>query len=109
MAVSIQDFPEKISHYHYQGDIIAFDNKFILLRKNLQLMPQYYNHISIYFLTVFLSRKEVLKVILEIRNLINKAKTVSGSDLLTHLDQSYLATYKATIWPKVKENRKNFG
>lgn len=104
---STQHFIEKISHFHYQGDIIAFDNKFILLRKNLQVMPQYYNHISIYFLTDFLSRKEVLKVLLEIRNLIDQAKTVSGSYLLTHLDQSYLAIYKATIWPKVKENRKN--
>lgn len=103
---STQDFIKKISHFHYQGDMIAFNEKFFFFLKNLRASPQEYNFFSLYFLTDFFSRKEVLKVLLEIRHLIDQAKTVSGSDLLTHLDQSYLATYKETIWPKVKENRK---
>lgn len=104
---STQNFIEKISHFHYQGDMIALNNKFTLLRKNLQVLPQYYNFISIYLLTDFLSRKEVLQVLLEVRNLIDQNKTVDGTHLRNYLDKSYIANYKTTIWPKVKENRKN--
>lgn len=101
------DFLSKIGHFHYQGDIIAYNHSFNRLIRSLQVSPQYYNAISIYFLTDFFSRKEVLPILLAIKDLIDQSKTVYAIELNNFLDQSYIGTYKTTTWPKVKDDRQN--
>lgn len=101
-----EHFPAKIEHFHYQGDMIAYDLHFSLFQRMLKVEPAHYNFISIYFLTEFFSRAEILPVLLAVRDLIEKSKTVSGYELNTFLDQSYLGNWKATIWQKVKDDRK---
>jgi len=99
-------FPLKIGHFHYQGDMIAFHNKFMKLNRLLKVTPQYYNFISIQLVTNLFSDKEVLKVLISVRNLILEYKILTGQVLKNYLEATYLSEWKKNHWEKIKEDRK---
>lgn len=102
-----EEFIMKIQHYHYQGDMIAFNNNFRQIHRMLKVSPQYYNYISINLLTNIFSDSDVLKILLDIRELIEYSKTIEGKILIDFLDQSYIRDYRHNYWVNIKDIRKN--
>jgi len=103
---STKEFINKIEHYNYQGDMIAFNNHFDQIHRRLQVSPQYYNHNSIILLTNMFSNNDILQNLLGIREIIADSKTVKGKILKDFLDQSYFRDYKFYYWENIKKARK---
>lgn len=102
-----EKFPEKIQHFNYQGDMIAFNNHFHKLREKLRFPPSHYNYLSIKLLIELFSNTNVLRILIEVRDLVEGYKTIDGRTLVDYLDFSYLRNWKISNWQKIKDARKD--
>ncbi|MFC3157185.1 hypothetical protein SAMN05443633_11228 [Chryseobacterium arachidis] len=101
-----EEFFLKINQFYYQGDMISFSSTFDRLIGVLQVAPQHYNLISIQLLVNIFSNRELLEVLLALREFIDRSKTIDGEALTKFLNDSYLSEYKRNVWPDVKEMRR---
>jgi len=99
-------FLSKLSLSYYIGDLKSFNAFFQGLQSRLMYLPFTYNQTSIKLLTNIFSNEKILPVLLSIREVIDKQKTIERKDLYELLDKSYLSEFKKSSWLNVKEVRK---
>lgn len=97
----------KISHHHYQGDMIAFNNNFVQFQNILKITPQDYNYKSISLLINMFSEIRILEILLKTKEIIEFNKTVKGENLIDFFDKTYMSDYRYNYWKSIKNNRKN--
>lgn len=104
---STNEFINKINHFNYQGDMMAFSNNFEQFHEKLKVTPQYYNYNSIKLLVDLFMNENIQKLLIEIREIINFNKTLNGKVLTDFLDNSFFRNYKLDNWIEIKKSRKD--
>ncbi|MBW8522151.1 hypothetical protein K0U91_06680 [Chryseobacterium chendengshani] len=84
------EFSRKIQHHNYQGDMIIHSNFFNQIEDQVKIPRSEYNYLSLKLLLTIFSDEKIQEDLINLRNLLEKSKTLEGKTLRSYLDGSYI-------------------